>query len=231
MELARKPISPIGMVYSQGGEFILGSENGKSEAEKPTQKVSVGSFFIDVYEVTNAQYLRFVNATNHKMPTEWKNRSIPKDQDNYPVVGVNWDDANAYAKWAGKRLPTEEEWEFAASGIDNFKYPWGNAWKLNIANIEGKGFVEVGKFKVQSPLGLFDMVGNAWEWTASDFKAYSNGKLPPIFSGKSNLKTIRGGSFESTREYATTSYRIGWAAIGAETYSRVGFRCVKDIDK
>jgi formylglycine-generating enzyme required for sulfatase activity len=75
------------------------------------------------------------------------------------------------------------------------------------------------------------MVGNAWEWTASDFKAYPNGKLPEVFKGKTNLKTIRGGSFETPKDYATTTYRIGWAATGAENYRSTGFRCVKDVEK
>ena len=91
-----------------------------------------------------------------------------------------------------------------------------------------KILTEVGKFEGVSPFGIYDLVGNAWEWTASDFTAYPNGKLPDAFTGKSNLKTIRGGSFEATKDFATTTYRIGWAATGAVNYDRTGFRCVKN---
>ncbi len=223
------PTAPNGMVYVPGGEFTMGRDDGKSEAEKPAHKVTVQPIFIDIYEVTNEDYYKFVLAVDYKKPSEWKGVTYPAGQDKLPVVGVNWEDANAYTKWAGKRLPTEEEWEFAARGKDNFIYPWGNDWIQGNANISGKAFTEAGKFKGGSPFGAFDMVGNAWEWTASDFKAYPNGKLPDVFVGKTNLKTIRGGSFEATKEFATTTYRIGWTATGAESYSRLGFRCVMDI--
>ena len=226
-----KPDAPKGMAYVSGGEFTMGRDDGKSEAEKPVHKVSVQPFFMDIYETTNEQYAEFVKATNYKTPTEWKNGSYQNGQAKFPVVGVNWEDANAFAKWANKRLPTEEEWEFAARGTNNFLYPWGNDWKQGNANVGTQAFTEVGKLKGASPFGIYDLVGNAWEWTSSDFKAYPNGKLPDVFAGKTNLKTIRGGSFEATKDFATATYRIGWAATSAENYSRVGFRCVKDREK
>jgi formylglycine-generating enzyme required for sulfatase activity len=316
------PTAPTGMVYVPGGEFMMGRDDGTSEAEKPAHKVSVNPFFMDIYEVTNEQYLEFVKAANHKTPTDWKNGNYPNGQAKFPVVGVDWNDANAFAKWAGKRLPIEEEWEFAARGTQNFLYPWGNDWKDGNANVGSQSFSEVGKFRGASPFGIYDMVGNAWEWTASDFKAYSKGDLSRLtneeapvdvnslnsvnlpedsfglsdFASKSLiffftmlensifnkfnsmgiqfgftlrqiiwddtprttrktpvpvrkpsvqskiqtnektpqkapslLKTIRGGSFESTIDYATSTYRIGWASTGADNYSRVGFRCVQDV--
>ena len=212
---------------------MMGRDDGKSEAEKPARKVSVQPFFMDVYETTNEQYAEFIKATNHKPPNEWQNGNYPTGQAKFPVVGADWNDANDFAKWAGKRLPTEEEWEFAARGTSNLLYPWSNNWKPGNANANGasKFFSEVGKFKGASPFGIYDMVGNAWEWTSSDFTAYPNGKVPKDFAGKINLKTIRGGSFETTKEYSTTTYRIGWAAIDAENYSQTGFRCVNNIEK
>ncbi len=219
------PSAPMGMTYVAGGEFMMGRDDGKLDAEKPAHKVSVEPFLMDIYETTNERYLEFVKATNHKPPTEWKNGTYPNGQAKFPVVGVNWTDANDFAKWAGKRLPTEEEWEFAARGTDNFVYPWGNDWKEGNANVGSQAFTEVGKFKGASPFGIYDLVGNAFEWTASDFKAYPGGKT---IEG-ANLKTIRGGSFEATKEFATTTYRLGWAATGAATYSRTGFRCVQDV--
>jgi serine/threonine protein kinase len=229
-KISNKEVVFVGMVYISGGEFTMGTDNGKSEAEKPAHKVSVKPFYMSIYETTNKQYAEFVKATNHKSPTEWKNGTYPKGQENFPVVGVNWEDANAFAEWSKKRLPTEEEWEFAARGFNNFSYPWGNEWKSNSANVESKSFVEIGKYKETSPFGIYDMTGNAWEWTASEFKAYPNGKLPDTFAGKRNLKTIRGGSYQSTREFATTSYRIGWLATGSDSYCCTGIRLVKDIE-
>jgi serine/threonine protein kinase len=208
------PPAPTGMVYVPGGEFMMGRDDGKSEAEKPAHKVSVNPFFMDIYEVTVQKY---DNPNN--------------DSKGYPKVGVNWQQADEYCRKNGKRLPTEEEWEFAARGTQNFIYPWGNDWKDGNANIGSQALSEVGKFKGASPFGIYDMVGNAWEWTSNDFKAYPNGKLPEDFVGKPNLKTIRGGSFESTKNFATTTYRIGWQATGAANYDRTGFRCVKDIEK
>lgn len=225
---AKAPTSPPEMAYVAGGEFSMGRDDGKSDAEKPVHKVSVKPFFMDIYEVTNDKYAEFVKSANYRQPAGWKNGSYLSGQAKFPVVGVNWDDANAYAKWAGKRLPTEEEWEFAARGTGNFIYPWGNDWKQENANVGNQGFAEAGKFGGKSPFGLYDMSGNAWEWTSSDFKAYPGGKLPDVFAGKANLKTIRGGSFEATKDFATSTYRIGWAPTGAENYDRTGFRCVKD---
>ena len=221
-------IAPEGMVYVPGGEFTMGRDDGVSEAEKPAHKVSVQPFYMDVYETTNEKYAAFVKAANYKPPLDWKNGVFANGRAKFPVVGVNWDDANAFAKWAGKRLPTEQEWEFAARGTNNLLYPWGSEWQQENANVGSQSFVEVGADKGASPFGIYDLSGNAWEWTASDFAAYPNGRLPNAFNGKSNLKTIRGGSFEATKDFATTTYRIGWAATGAVNYDRTGFRCVKN---
>lgn len=225
------PAAPPEMAYVSGGSFMMGRADGKSEAEKPTHNVTVQPFFMDIYEVTNEKYAEFLKATNRTAPAGWQNQSYPIGQAKFPVVGVSWDDASNYAKWAGKRLPTEEEWEFAARGTSNFLYPWGNEWEQGNANVGTKMFVEVGQYKGVSPFGVYDMSGNAWEWTSSDFNAYPNGKLPDAFAGKTNLKTIRGGSFEATKDFATTTYRIGWAATGADNYSRTGIRCVKDVGR
>lgn len=206
------PVAPKGMAYVSGGEFIMGRDDGQSEAEKPAHKVSVNPFFMDVYEVT---VQKFDNPND--------------DSKGLPKVKINWNEADSFCKKIGKRLPTEVEWEFAARGTQGFIYPWGDEWKTDDANVGTKSFAEVGKYKGASPFGIYDMSGNAWEWTSDDFKAYPNGKLPDAFARKTNLKTIRGGSFEATKDFATTTYRIGWQATGAENYDRTGFRCVQDI--
>lgn len=221
---------PPGMVYVTGGDFMIGRDNGVDEAERPAHQVNVKPFYMDVYEVTNDDYAKFVNATHHRPPSTWNNGSYQRSDARKPVTGVTWDDANAYAKWAKKRLPTEEEWEFAARGTDGRLYQWGNGWQQESANASdaARGLADVGSFKGASPFGTFDMIGNAWEWTASDFRAYPGGRLPANLAG-GNLKVIRGGSYESTKEYATTTYRTGWPARGARTYAQTGFRCVADI--
>jgi len=230
-QLDNKTEAPPQMVYLSGGEFMMGRDDGKSEAESPAHKVTVQPFFMDIYEITNEQYAEFIKAAKYKPPTEWKNNNYPEKQEKFPVVGVNWEDASAFCKNAGKRLPSEEEWEFAARGTNNYLYPWGNDWKQGNANIDTQSFAEVGKYKGVSPFGIYDLIGNAWEWTSSDFKAYPNGKLPDFFAGKMNLKTIRGGSFTEKKDFATTTNRIGWAATGAVNYDRTGFRCVKGTEK
>lgn len=222
-------ITPRGMTYVPGGQFRMGREDGDAY-EKPEYSVSVKPFFIDINEVTCEEYQKFIKETGHRAPPKWVNGIHPSGAARKPVTGVTWDDANAYAKWAGKRLPTEEEWEFAARGTDGRLYPWGSKWQAGMANADSvsKGMVEVGNFKGTSPFGAYDMVGNAWEWTASEMKVYPGGKLPRVPA--SNEKVIRGGTYESNRKESTTTYRRGWGATGEADYSNTGFRLAKDIE-
>ena len=114
---------PTGMVYIPEGYFPMGSSSGK-EDEKPLHFVYTKAFFIDKYEVSNAEYTKFIEATGHSKPTFWEDETL--NLPNHPVVGVNWRDSMAYAKWKGHRLPTEAEWEKSARGNDNRLWPWGN---------------------------------------------------------------------------------------------------------
>ena len=220
--------TPAGMVYVSGGTFTMGRDNG-DDAERPTHQATVKPFFLDADELTNDEYEKFVKATNHRAPPAWKNGSYPSGAGRKPVTGVTWDDANEYARWAGKRLPTEEEWEFAARGPDGRFYPWGNDWQPS-ANANGAeaATADVGAYRSASPFGTSDMVGNAWEWTASTFRPYP-GRGLPASQPSGDLRVIRGGCYESTKDYATTTYRAGWPARGAPTYEQTGFRCAKDI--
>jgi formylglycine-generating enzyme required for sulfatase activity len=223
-----QPAPPDGMVYVPGGKFLMGRDGG-DDYERPRHEANVTPFFIDKYEVTREEYQKFVDATGHA-PRGWAGGKFPEGTGRWPVTGVNWADAVAYAKWVGKRLPTEAEWEYAARGADGRIYPWGNEWQGGLANADDsarKGIAPVGEFKGASPFGLFDMVGNAWEWTSNVLQAYPGGRLPKQ-QGR-DLRVIRGGSWQSDRSAATTTYRWGWPAEGAEDYSNTSFRCVKDV--
>lgn len=223
------PAVPEGMVHVKGGAFLMGRDDG-DEYERPAHQVTVTPFFIDKYEVTCEEYKKFVDATHHAVPSSWKEGLFPSGFEKIPVTGGTWDDANAYAEWAGKRLPTEEEWEFAARGVDGRRYSWGNEWQANATNSgdsSANKLVEVGSYPDgKSPSGAMDMLGNAWEWTASDLTAYPGGQLssPPA----KDVKVIRGGSWKEDKNQATTTYRGFLAARGAKDYSATGFRCVKD---
>src|SRR6266516_1035608 len=225
------PKTPVGMVYVPGGEFTMGrnESDGGDEYERPAHKVTVKPFFIDQYEVTNEDYAKLVKATNHRAPSNWTNGNYPGDSAHKPVTGVTWDDATAYARWSGKRLPTEEEWEFAARGTDGRRYPWGNDWKLGNANADdaSKALADVGSYKGASPYGVTDMVGNAWEWTANKLAAYPGGQLSKQMSG--DFRVIRGGSYTESKDEATSTYRRGYPTSGNYDYANTGFRCVKDL--
>jgi serine/threonine protein kinase len=225
-----KTTPPDGMVLVEGADFTMGADKG-DPAEMPLHSASVKSFYMDKYEVTREDYAKCVDAGKCSAPTIWKNNKFADGTAKFPVVGVDFKQAESYAKWAGKRLPTEEEWEFAARGADKRAFPWGKTWESGKANAGGaaKDFSEVGKFSGVSPFDIYDMVGNAWEWTSSEFKAYPNGTLPPN-QLKGDLRVIRGGSYESTPQYASATYRAGWLATGAPDYKTTGFRCVKDIE-
>ncbi len=131
------------MALVPAGEFMMGTaqDDRASDDEHPLRLVYLGSFWIDRHEVTNRQYERFVRETGHRAPananpsvTLWEQNRPPAGGDDHPVVNVSWTDANAYCRWAGKRLPTEAEWEKAARGTDGRVYPWGNEWDTTRAN-------------------------------------------------------------------------------------------------
>jgi formylglycine-generating enzyme required for sulfatase activity/predicted Ser/Thr protein kinase len=226
---ASNPTAPAGMAYVPGGEFTMGRDDG-DEAERPAHSVTLKPFFMDLTEVTIEDYLAFTRATGRRISKDFY---VPGSQtEKLPITGVTWNDAAAYAKWAGKRLPTEEEWEFAARGTDGRLYPWGNrSWTPVVANVNNAhgNLTNVGVHEGKSPFGLSDMIGNAWEWTASDFRAYPGGSPPRNLPG-GDLKVIRGGSYDSDLNTATTTYRRGYPARGNYDYSKTGFRCAKDVN-
>lgn len=220
------PTAPSGMTYLQGGAFLMGSDEG-DQFSKPAHSVMVKPFLIDTDEVTCEQFKKCVDANKCPAPTSWANGTFPAGTAHQPVTGVSWDDATAYARYTEKRLPTEEEWEFAARGSKDLKYPWGNSWRAGCANAdkEGearKGMIDVGSYNCDSPSGAKDMIGNAWEWTSSDWAPYPGNRSQ--FSANEGQKVIRGGSWDTPKESATAVLRAGYVGSGDKT----GFRCAKD---
>lgn len=232
--------APEGMVYVIGGVLRVGFDGGE-ENEKPPHVVTIKAFYIDKTEVTNDLYQKFIEAAGHPAPPSWNGTRFQAGTEQLPVTDVSWEDATAYAKWAGKRLPTEEEWEYAARGSNEKNlYPWGEDWRDDASNLmkdqnDKRQLAPVGQFQTgASPFGLLDMIGNAWEWTASDYKAYPGGKIENL-PGFSNLKVIRGGSYESLAVKTTATLRRGWPAGRNDwpkgrkpDYGQTGFRCAQD---
>jgi len=218
-------VAPAGMVYIPGGNMRMGRDGG-DEFERPVHSVTVAPFFIDRTELTNAQYQKFIAATGHRVPSNWKDGRFPAGEAGFPVVNVSWEDASACAKWEDKRLPTEAEWEFAARGTEGRLYPWGSDWQSGRANTREGGpgrVLAAGSFpKGASPYGVLDLSGNVWEWTASDLTSYDSDSriLAPG-------KVIRGGAWDVPRERATATYR---GVVQPErTYEKTGFRCVRSV--
>jgi formylglycine-generating enzyme required for sulfatase activity len=236
------------MVEVKAGAYILGSDRGNHD-ERPLRKVETKGFWIDKYEVTCAQYQRFLedvrkhghkwchpSAPEHKDHTpyhtyawalrfSWVGGQPPRGMINAPVVLVDWYDAYAYAKWAGKRLPTEDEWEIAARGGDGREYPWGNTFSVDKCNV-GDQPVAVGLYPDgASPWGALDMAGNVAEWTATTYEA--NPRDSRDYQGKYGLPIIRGGSWDDNSKGCRASARdVRRSALYRST--TLGFRCVSD---
>ena len=207
------------------GSFIFGDNS--PESPHPRQTVSLKGFYIDETEVSNQEYKRFVDATGHAAP---KSADYPVKPDD-PVYGVTYDDARAYAAWAGKRLPTEEEWEKAARGTDGRPYPWGQQPWTNGVPTE---LQPVNSFADRrSPYGAYNMAGNVFEWTASTFPAGERefADMHSLLGGIDFSKTwysIKGGSFSPHGDVFFPSFlRRGFPSD--QSSSVIGFRCVRDV--
>ena len=223
-----------GVVLVPGGEFLMGSDSEGDHS--PVHKVYVDSFYMDKYEVTNAQYLRFCEATGHRLP-EFRGMDgfrCGPDYPNHPVVGVSWHDAVAYAAWCGKRLPTEAEGEYAArGGAVGMSYPNGETLHPSDGNYteSGKGGpVAVGSYP-SNGFGLHDMQGNVveWVWDLYDPDYYSSSpSANPLGPGSGRFRVIRGGGWHSgpycNRVYFRNALPPNWVDFN------VGFRCAKDFE-
>jgi iron(II)-dependent oxidoreductase len=245
------------LILIPGGEFFMGYNEKDCQCyEHPVHKVYLDAFYIERYEVTNAQFNKFILAGGYCDSTFWtpagwnfknkRNLNLPKfwDDENFgiknpnkPVVGISWYEAYAYAKWAGKRLPTEAEWERAARGIDKRLYPWGNEkpdeTRCNFGYIYGNTLTgstkDVGSYENgKSPEGLYDMAGNVSEWCYDwyDLNYYAiSPQENPQGPERGEFKSVRGGSWfyfirfmrATARDFAEPSTRS----------NIIGFRCAK----
>lgn len=218
------------MVLVAGGECVIGSLDGEAD-ETPPRRVHLAAFYIDKFEVTQAQYGKFVAATGRKPPIDWPNGQFSPKLSKHPVVNVTLADAEAYAKWAGKRLPTELEWEKAARGSDGRLYPWGNSTTNRSAWGEwGKERTwPVGSFTNDvSPCGALDMGGNVWEWTASWYDAYPGNRDLDLAYGKKYRVIRGGGAIEYYGKPSTRRCAQRGRSVPYGTFDALGFRCAKD---
>jgi serine/threonine-protein kinase len=223
------PIAPEGMVLIPAGPFLMGCDHGL-ENEAPVHEVSLDNFFLDATEVTNAQYRLFCEKTRRTPPPNprWDS-SYFAGKPSHPVVNVTWFDADAYARWAGRRLPTEAEWEKAArGGLAGFEYPWGDGIDPTRANYNASGTCPVRSYDPNG-YGVHEIVGNVWEWCSDWYAADAYRTSPrtnPTGPPTGADKVLRGGSIDGSIRTVRIAYRH-WMSPHRRS-SDIGFRCALD---
>jgi iron(II)-dependent oxidoreductase len=225
------------MVLVEGGEHVIGAANSgfAYDNERPRHTVALDPFWIDRRPVTNAEYTRFVEETGAEAPMYWERdgdggwirtvmgRSEPPAPE-HPVVHVSWDEADAFARWAGKRLPSEHEWEAACAGADRER---ANLDQLAFGTAPGGAYADAA-----ADCGAVQMLGDVWEWTASDFQAYPGFEPFPypeysqVFFGE-QYKMLRGGAWATRRNVIRSSFR-NWD-LPERRQIFAGLRCAKDV--
>ena len=221
-------------VLIPSGTFIMGDDE-----ESPRREIFLDSFYLDRYEVTVARYAAFMKETgNVKPPDEWETVEL-KNGGDLPVVGVSWQDASSYCRLAGRRLPTEAEWERGARGNDERRYPWGNDPPTAESARYGKkyenpvyrgGVARVGSYaNDKSPFGIFDLAGNVTEWVADWFSEGfpEDDVRNPRGPDSGTSKVLRGASWYEPAERLGVTKR--WQANPSTRNNGIGFRCARDV--
>ena len=248
---------PVDMVYIQAGDFQMGSSNNNApDNEKPEHTIYLDAFYMDMYEVNNAAFKKFIDQNpdwgkdqirneyhDGKYLQSWQGNNFPNGEDFHPVTFVSWYAAMAYAKWISKRLPTEAEWEKAArGGLNSKRFPWGNNRNPSKANYGNyvKGTTPVGSYS-PNEYGLYDVSGNVWEWCldkyspnfytgSPDRNPISGGSIGHIadnFTDVNTRRVLRGGARSSKADYIRVTHRGSGNPVG--TSDNVGFRCVMSV--
>ncbi|MFP4192898.1 MAG: SUMF1/EgtB/PvdO family nonheme iron enzyme [Candidatus Hydrogenedentota bacterium] len=210
------------MVLLEGGRFLMGNDRIPSEA--PQFEAEIEPYYIDIYPVTVEQYEAFLVAKGHPPPKYWGAEKYSGPQQ--PVIGVTWEDANAYAAWAGKQLPTEAQWEFAARGRENRKYPWGNQepdpMRANYGENLAMPSIVTMHEDGATPDGIFDLAGNVYEWMLNSYLPYAPERRKKMED--TPRRVVRGGSWQSPPDELRCSFRKGF--FPECQLPTTGFRCV-----
>jgi len=227
----------VELVVVPAGEFTMGHNSNYDTL--PVHSINLPAFSIDKYEVTNKRYKRFIDGTGYKVPWsqdtavaayiwDWQKRIFPEGKGDDPVVLVSWEDAKAFCAWAGKRLPTEAEWEKAARGAKGKPYPWGNDWAKGKANTQESGLKQTapaGSFKEDvSEYGVNDLAGNVSEWVEEWFAPYPGNPMTS-YEERNKYRVLRGGSWDYAHSIAN-GYNRQYATPQSQM-TAIGFRCVK----
>ena len=219
------------------GSFQMGCNDGSSD-EKPLHRVELDAFYMDIHEVTVGQFREFVNQSGYSYEGDWDDVARYSPGNEYPMVYVNWNDAAAYAKWAGKRLPTEAEWEYAVrGGLAGKRYSWGDNENVarDYANYDGIGGKDqwdkcspVGSFEANG-YGLYDMAGNVWEWCADwyDEDHYRNASSKNPLGPGTGSRRVLGGGHDRTGNLRVAYRYLNLPAVRSGSF---GFRCVSGSD-
>lgn len=219
-----KEVSTEDMVFLPGGNFMMGSSEIREEA--PEFETYVDPFYIDKYPVSVKEYEAFLTDTGHPEPKYWHDAEFNGPRQ--PISGVTIDDAMAYAAWAGKQVPSEKQWEFAARGRENRKYPWGqlepDTTLCNFADYLGMPSIVTMHDGGATPEGVFDMAGNVYEWTLGAYKPYKEDEGGEVSDPTEPRRVARGGSWHSQAEELRTTARKG--LFRESQLTTVGFRCV-----
>jgi len=243
----RRLMAPEGMVYIPPGAFVVGTtkeqarqlckqfrdweEDWFSAEIEGARGEHLSGFWMDRYPVTNIDYREFVAATGHRPPAHWLGEGenegkflFPKPKAMHPVTHISWDDAFAFAKWKGKRLPTAVEWEKASRGPGGNVWPWGGTWDPGKANSSESGYGDttpVDQFKLgKSYYGIYDTVGNTWQWCLDKVASTEASHPDP-------LRVLRGGSWRSPVFYCRCA--VKYAMDPTRTSDNFGFRCARDV--